>query len=79
MNRTELVQSVIDLLENLPTMESDTFDLTQSFWDEAAPFWSSYYSGDFTESTQQLLSGKWSDKDLLRFFYQLKTIDSYLK
>ena len=72
MTREELVSEIIDLLEELPTVEMDTFDVTQFYWDEMASFWSSYYSKDLTTGKQLLIDGVWGDAILHRFQVQLE-------
>ena len=74
MKRETLVCEIIQLLENLPTVESDTFDIYQFYPSEMTPFWNAYYDKDFTTAIQLLVDGVWGDTGLHRFKDQLERV-----
>ena len=79
MTRTKIVDEIITQMESLPILESDIFDFTQSWWDEAGDFWSSYYADDLTTSKALLNEGPWGDAALHRLNDQLNWFSTFIK
>ena len=72
MTRTTLVNQIISKLEDMPTVEQDCFEFSQTFWTESGNFWSSYYSKDLENCRDILEKGQWCDASLHRFNHQLE-------